>query len=487
MALARPGFVAVALIAAIGGSVLGAELADLKPKIDALVAPLIESETAAGLAVGVLRGEKTAVFGYGKASRSSDKAPDGQTLFEIGSITKVFTGLALADMVQRKELALDDPVDKHLPEPIKLPARDGRAITLLDLATHTSGLPRLPPNFAAVEAGRPDNPYADYTLEQLHDALPTCPLASTPGAKYAYSNLGMGLLGHVLGRRAGTSYEDLIRQRICRPLAMHDTVIALSPQQRLRLADGHNADGLPAGPWDIPTLAGAGALRSTVNDLLQFASANLALRPSPLAAAIEQSHLPRREIGRPGQHMGLGWHLGPDEGLCWHNGQTGGYHSFLALRKPDKIAVVVLSNTGTGVVDALGHRLLRLLAGQPVEPIQVRMPIRLDPAALDRYTGDYGLTPGSSLSVFRDGDKLLAQVTGQAPLRIFPESETRFFYRRANAQITFVKDDEGRFQKLILHQHGLDIPAWKGGLAGQLSRRAIEALFGRPKPRPKKP
>jgi Beta-lactamase class C and other penicillin binding proteins len=169
-----------------------------------------------------------------------DKRPvDGDTIFEIGSATKVFTSLLLADAVKRGEVALTDPVAKYLPAEVKVPERAGRKITLVDLATHTSGLPSVPSNLAPKN---PANPYAGYTVQQLYDFLSTYQLSRDIGAQYDYSNLGVGLLDNALSRRAGVDYETLVQTRITRPLGMKSTSIALSEEQKRRLASGHGGD-----------------------------------------------------------------------------------------------------------------------------------------------------------------------------------------------------------------------------------------------------
>jgi len=445
------------LLAAARAGMAG-EPAGMKPQIDPLARPLLESRNAMGLAIGVIDQGKTAVFGYGRISRAVDRPPDGQTVFEIGSVTKVFTGLILADMAQEKLVGLEDPVQKYLPESVKVPRQGDRAITLVDLATHTSGLPRLPPNLLAQVAAHPEDPYARYTVKDLYEGLPACPLASMPGSQFAYSNLGMALLGHVLARREGTTYERLIRRRICEPLGMTQTSMELSAAQRSRLAPGHNLDAMPAGNWDLGVFAGAGGLRSTVDDLLLFLAANLALRPSRLDAAIALSHQPRHDAGKPDGRIALGWHLSAKESIYWHNGETGGYHSFVAFQPQRKVGVVVLGNMAGRAVDQLGNEVLKILLGRPATPIKVRIPARLDPATFDRYVGTYRLSPQFALTIFREGDSLMARGTGQPALRIFPESETKFYYRLVEARITFVKDQEGKINQLILHQHGRDMP-----------------------------
>lgn len=448
---------------------------DLKARVDVLVRPVIESGLAVGMVVGVIDGEHTAIFGYGKLARDRPQTPDAHTLFEIGSVTKVFTGILLADAVHRGLVALDDPLAGLLPPQVKVPEQDGRTVTLLDLATHTSGLPRLPPNLLPQVARYPGNPYAHYTVDQMYEALTEIRLESRPGSKYQYSNFGMGVLGHALARRAGKDYESLVLERICRPLGLEDTCIALSEAQRSRLSPGHDIDGRPLSPWDFPALPGAGALRSTAGDLVRFVAAHLGQAPAPLKPILDAAKAPRRDIG-PGQKMGLGWHLNTREGIHWHNGQTGGYHSYVAFCNERHIGVVVLSNTAGGIGDEVGMKLLKMLKGEKVEPPRVRMPIRLPAEKLDRYVGAYEIMPGFSISVFRQGDRLWAQATNQPRLGIYPASETRFFYRAVPAELEFVIEPDGRIEKLIVHQHGLRLPGWRGGVAAQAVRKAIEAL-----------
>ena len=189
---------------------------------------------------------------------------DQAAVFEIGSITKTFTASILADMVDHGEVRLDDPVAKYLPPSVRVPSRNGKQITLLDLATQSSGLPRMPSNFTPKDSL---NPYADYTVQQMYAFLSSYALTRDVGAEYEYSNLGVGLLGHALALKAGTSYEALVRQRILGPLGMHETAITLTPALRARLAPGHEIDGRVVPNWDLPTFAGAGALRSTVRDM----------------------------------------------------------------------------------------------------------------------------------------------------------------------------------------------------------------------------
>ena len=209
-----------------------------------LVKRIDQQKQAVGIVVGVIEPNGRRVVAYGnlaKAPRHGDpRTLDGDTIFEIGSVTKVFTSLLLADMVNRKEVALDDPAAKYLPENVKMPERSGKSITLLDLSTHSSGLPRLPSNLKPKD---PRNPYADYSVDDLYQFLSGYELPRDPlsGSEFEYSNLGGGLLGHLLAYRAGTDYESLIGTRITRPLGMPDTGITLSSSMKQRMATGHTA------------------------------------------------------------------------------------------------------------------------------------------------------------------------------------------------------------------------------------------------------
>jgi len=408
-----------------------------------------------GIAVGVIAPDRHSVITYGHLSKHGQRPVDGDTIFEIGSETKVLTSLLLADMVQREEVALNDPVAKYLPEAVKVPERNGRPITLVDLATHTSGLPRLPANLSPK---RPTNPYADYSFEDLYQFLSTHQLTRDIGSQYEYSNLGSGLLGYVLACRAGATYETLVESRICEPLGMRATRITLTPEMQARLAAGHNAAMETVENWDLPTLAGAGALRSTANDMLTFMTANLGYTESRLAPAMAAMLKEQRPTGEPGLEVVLGWHILASDGteIVWHNGWSGGYRSFMGFEPKTRVGVVLLSNASTLVgVDDIGRHLLdpRVpLAPPPKEHKQVGV----NPKLFDGYLGIYRLNPNFAITVTRDGDRLFVQATNQAKLEIFHEGDKEFFLKVVNAQVTFVTDDEGRATELILHQAGRD-------------------------------
>ncbi|MCP3978550.1 MAG: serine hydrolase [bacterium] len=438
---------AVTAVAAVAGEWTADEVrAILAERID-------EQEKSVGIAIGLIDEQGSTVVGYGKLGATDDREPDGKTVFEIGSVSKVFTSILLADAVQRGKVGLNDPVQKYLPEEVLVPVRDDSAITLYHLSTHTSGLPRMPDNFTPAD---PTNPYADYSVEQMYEFLPRAELAGKPGADAAYSNYGTGLLGHVLALRAGSDYETLLRKRIAGPLKMKDTRIVLTPELEARLAHGHDAALQPASNWDIPTLAGAGAIRSTVDDMLLFLAANMGLTKSRISGAMQDSHLEREEFSGPGMHIGLGWIIRREHErtIHWHNGGTGGYHSFTGFDKERKRGVVVLSNS-TNDIDDIGFHLLEP-EFQLAQFKSETQAVEFAPERFDAYVGRYQLTPEFILSVTRDGDRYFVQATGQGMLEVFPESATRFFATAVEAAVSFELGEDGKVSHMVLHQGGLD-------------------------------
>ncbi len=397
-----------------------------RKQVEAVTLRLVETKGTMGLVVGVICEGEQHTYCAGRLEDGNAVAPDERTLFEIGSITKVLTTTLLADMHLRGEVDLDDPVSKFLPSTLVLESRDGVAVTLRHLATHRSGLPRLPGNLG-IKNLTSENPYEKYTVEDLYAYLSKRRLITSPGEFSSYSNLGMGLLGHALALATGKEFEVLMIERVCAPLGMVDTVMTLSEEQRGRLAPGH-AKGKQVSNWDIPTLAGCGAFRSTLADMKIFLKAMMNPEGTPLQGALEltQSIQPRKpkarrkipwrtalpgsfqvwiyaalgvwagllvaqgELGTPialavlmavslavrllsrflpVPDMGLGWFVMPlgesnknQTRAFWHNGGTGGYRSFLGFEVGRKVGVVLLSNSTTSP-DATGQRLLtRLVA-----------------------------------------------------------------------------------------------------------------------------
>jgi CubicO group peptidase (beta-lactamase class C family) len=332
--------------------------------IDGLAGRAMRSGRRVGLVVGCLAGGEERVAGYGRTGPGAPEPPGPGTIFEIGSITKVFTGLLLADLAEKGVVGLDDPLARYLPASVVVPAFQGREITLGDLSSHVAGLGRNPKGTLRGWLRDRRNPFVALTVTDVHAGLARTRLRRRPGERVRYSNLGAGLLGQALEQATGQSYERLVRERICRPLGMPDTVVVPSAEQAARVAVGHTRRGRPVPPFAVPALPGAGALRSTAADMLRFLEANLNPAGTPLAGPIERIQEPRHRKGR-GMQVGLGWLLvrspGPAGPLLWHNGGTNGFRSFAAVARDRGIAVVVLSNTAR-MVDRLGLRLVRELS-----------------------------------------------------------------------------------------------------------------------------
>ena len=406
-----------------------------------------------GVVAASLDGDRRSVTVYGQSDSANNRPLDGDTVFEIGSITKVFTALLFADMVLRGEVAPDDPAAKFLPGSVRMPEFEGAPITLLDLATYTSGLPRMPSNFAPKD---PKNPYIDYTAERLYDYLSNHKLGFKPGKHYEYANLGFGLLGHVLELRAGRSYEELVVSRICAPLGMDDTRITLTDSMQQRLARGHNMGLAPVANWDFSALAGAGALRSTANDLLKFLQMCLEPGDGPVAAA-QKLALAERRPRADQRDVASGWFVASRFGdeLVWKDGGTGGYATFIGYSTKTRRNCILLSNAADYASNTvLGTHLVN--AAYPLP--KLRREVQVDPAVLATYAGRYEISPTFILTVRPDGGRLYIQATAQAEFEVYAESETEFFYRVVNAQVSFERPEDGVAPSLTLHQNGKHMP-----------------------------
>lgn len=424
-------------------------------RVKTLLRERVEANQTVGIVLGVVDEHGTHLEGSGTFSRSDKRPVDGDTLFEIGSSTKVFTSLLLAEMAERGKVKLDDPVAMYLPATVKVPTRGTRQITLTSLSTHRSGLPRLPDNLSLEDTA---NPYASYTVPQLYQFLSGYELTRDIDSQYEYSNLGAGLLGHALSLRSGLNYESLVKQRICLPLGMSSTVITLDAAQKTRLAAGHGASGRQVSNWDLPTLAGAGAFRSSANDLLKFVAANLGLNRTPLLPAMKVQQMPRQATDIANTKIGLGWHITSRYGgdIIWHNGETGGYHSFLGFDLKTKRGVVVLANTANRIDDLGFHMLEPKYEVTQLEPIKLHAAVKVDAKILKRYVGRYQFSPAVSMNVKTEGDHLAIQLTGQGFIEVFPEAEKEFFCEVVDAQVSFVTDAQGKPTSLVLHQNKQD-------------------------------
>jgi len=313
---------------------------------EALLRSALERRLLDGAAVGLVREGRCWVRVVGDGI-------EAESQFELGSLTKVFTAELLAILVERGVVGLDDPVGRYLPHGVAEVGAE--PVRLVDLATHRSGLPRVPGNFGSVLAA---DPYAGYGFDRLDEFLKTQRLQKPAAAEFLYSNLGYALLGYALARAAGVTYEELLRREILEPLGMGETALAMTGRSLPRLVSGQTQAGLPAAYWTFDAFAPVGALCSTAGNQLKWLS-------WLLEDTDRLSMRARAEAG--GGQVGLGWMIRPGGESCWHNGGTGGFSSYMAVHRGLKYGLVVLTNRhAPELVMTLGSSFERYLMGKPV-------------------------------------------------------------------------------------------------------------------------
>ena len=357
----------------------------IKRLINALVD---KNKTNAAIAIGFIDRNGTQFYGHGKISNTKTTKVDQNTIFAIGSITKVFTTTLLADMVNQGLIKLDDPIEKYLPSNIKVPQYKGHKITIEDLATHTSGLPNWPSNYCpsfdpTTTAFQHSIQYREnlmnctknYTFNKFYQALSNTTLSREPGSKFEYSNFGMGLLGHILTLKSNmSSYDELLSKRILDVLDMNSTSIGLSDAQKSRLAIGHFNGGQELPTWNASNpIAPGPALHSTVSDMLKFVSANMGLIKTKLDDAMQESQLIRHSTNhllpnnepasfntgkfntdKLGFYVGLGWMIATNFGqeIVWHSGSTpDGYNAFMVFNPTKQRGIIILCSADTSNIN----------------------------------------------------------------------------------------------------------------------------------------
>jgi len=421
-------------------------------------------QKSVGMVVGIITPHGRRLITYGRLDQGDTRPLNGNTVFEIGSVTKIFTALLLADMVQHGEVQLDDPVAKYLPSTVHIHERNSKVITLVDLATQTSGLPFFPDGIPLDD--RAVDAVAKYTPRQLYDFLSTWSPTRDIGTKWEYSNMGFGLLGLALAHRGGVTYESMIRDRIIKPIGLESTALTLSADIKNRLAIGHDAKLRPAPSVNMPTFEAAGSLRSTANDLLSFLACFLGFRESSLGPAMA-SMLATRRPG-PGFQQALGWWIVAlkegDRGFVFHGGQTSGFASSVGFDPETQVGVVVLSN-GTADDGGLAWHLLRpafpMATSTGERARKERKEISLQPKLADLYEGQYRVKEGPSASMLirieRQG-AALALVSPTTPpdgLRLHAGNEAQFFITEADLLVDFQRNREGEVESLTIQFAGV--------------------------------
>lgn len=411
-----------------------------------LIKGRVDAGETPGIAVAIYRDGKTTYYAFGYADVAGKRVPDSKTLFEIGSITKTFTTIVAAQLAQEGKLSLSDPAQKYFPEGSTLPTRGDKVITIEDLASARSGLPRMPHNFKPADN---ENPYIDYTAANLFDFLNGYQLTRDIGSLYEYSNLGMGLLGVIVSRVDGKPYRDVVTARILKPLKMNSTFLNTPGRTDKNSAIGYS-DGKPVKAWtwsDESAMQGAGGLLSNTEDMMKYLLANMNPPDNSLGKAMKEAHKPRMDAGRNNVKIGLGWHL--RNKIIWHNGGTGGFRTFAGFEPEKKMAVVVLTNSGIGADDIGFH-----LMDETIPLKTIRQTAAVPVNVLQSYVGVYEFSPQFSIEVTLDNGQLAAQATGQGKANLYAESEVKFFYKIVDAQVEFMKDSSGAIEKMLLYQNG---------------------------------
>ncbi|MDA1277034.1 MAG: serine hydrolase [Verrucomicrobia bacterium] len=427
----------------------------IPPSVQAAIRTRVDYGYNPGIIVGVVTESGRAYYSYGMISYESGSTPDEDTLFEIGSITKVFTATLLADMAARGEVSLNDAVQLLLPAGVTVPERSGRQIHLADLAEHASGLPNNPPFPETID---PLNPFADFAQEDLYDFLKSYRLPRSPGAQYEYSNLGIGLLGHALALRLGMPYEEALRDRVLSPLGLKDTSTTLTSKQETRRATGYS--GVVRRPsFAMKVLAGAGALVSTAGDMLTFLEYQIGIRNTDLAPAISETQRPRRSAGSPEVSVGLCW-ITLSSGsihIVFHDGATMGQTAFAGFDSRKRTGVVVLTNARVNNysnVQDIGLNILEssIPLTQALRPADIALETKRD------YVGRYEIAGGPSFEIGMLHDHLTLAFSEDrgAVFTLYPQSSRRFLLHEAGIEAAgvFNRNSEDEVVSLAWTQSG---------------------------------
>lgn len=426
-------------VAAVAPFAAGQAAADSDP-LTAALARWVGDQPGA-IVAGVVEPDGVRFAVGGQWATGEERRADADTLFEIGSITKVFTSLLLADAVEREKIELDTPVGAPFAE---------STVTYRQLSTHTSGLPRLTADFAPPDL---NDPYAELGINALVASFATgiADLGNEPHP-WDYSNLGAAVLGQAVAHVEERDYAALVQERIFVPFGMAASTASDPTAAQIALqAPGHNVAG-PVSAWHFQAYAAAGSIVSSARDMTRFIQALLDPAATPLAGAITRTLQEQTSANAPDK-MGLGWLIREIDGhpVYWHNGGTGGYRSFLGIDPARGRGIVVLAARDAGV-EGVGFGWLQ--GAQP--PV-----IELRAEALEELVGNYPLAATFALQVTRERTQLYVQATGQPRFPVFPSASDEFYYTVVEASLSFQRDEAGNVTGVVLHQNGRDLPAPK--------------------------
>lgn len=436
---------------------------------------------AVGIVAGIIRGINRYVYAYGTLNRGTIRRVSGMTVFEIGQLSSLYTTAMLSLLVQRGDVELTDPVSAYLPETINIPITpSGRPILIEDLATHSSGLPRLPDNLVSND---PNDPLKGYSIELMYSFLSEYANAQRewfePSSSfenqskddslkvegiYEYSDLGMGLLGHLLEQAVGVSYDDLIEELLSGPIKLANTASVPTLAMKTYAATGHDDHGRPLSSWSDKTLLGGTGIRSNLLDMMTLVSANMSIiyalpeeftedDSTSYYTSFEDLIMPRKPTGELGIETALGWKVRKDERnreIHWLTGQTNGFYAFAAFLKDWKKGVVVLSNSSVNLDDIGFHLLSPRNPLRPLPPNEYRM----TSTEYEACTGTYEFSSEFSVVITYSDGKLYGQAADLPKSELILEESGDFYLDEEDARITFIPDDIGDVSHFLFLQKG---------------------------------
>jgi CubicO group peptidase (beta-lactamase class C family) len=420
-------------------------------KINELLTAYARQYKFSGTALVISKGQVVFNKGYGFKNAKDSTYNDVNSVFQIGSVTKQFTATIILQLQEQKKLSVQDKLSKYFPA-----FSWADSITIENLLTHTSGIYNYTNNgkFMSTEATKPAS------QEKIFALFKDKPLDFKPGSNFSYSNSGYMLLGYIIEKVTGQSYEQVVRERIFKPLGMTHSGFDFA-----HLADPNRATGynvytekikMPSLIVDSSASFAAGAIYSTVNDLWEWHK-GLMKNTVIKAATQEKAYTPYKN------NYGYGWFIDSIFGKrrISHDGGIFGFVSTFVRIPADDACIVLLANMGTGSLGDMSKGILSILYNQPYVLPKDKKVITVDSTVLQQYVGEYELTPGFLMVVRLNKGVLTVQASGQGELEMFAETPTKFFLKVVDAQIEFVKNGEGKVEKLILNQGGAEMPAKK--------------------------
>lgn len=414
-------------------------------KVDDYVKTELDKRKIPGLSIAVVRnGEIIQAKGYGLANVELNVPASPETIYQSGSVGKQFTATAVMMLVEDGKIALDDKISKYFAD---APER-WSGITIRHLLTHTAGTTDYPKDFDFRR---------DYTEDELLKKAADIPLAFAPGEKWSYSNMGYVMLGILISKVTGKFYGEFLQERIFKPLGMNTArIISEADIIPNRAAGYRQVKGeLKNQAWVSPSMntTADGSIYLTVLDMAKWDAA-LYTEKLLKKSSMDQMWTPVKLNNGKAQQYGFGWGFDEVRGhkIIEHGGAWQGFTSHISRYVDDKLTVIVLANLAGANPKTIATGIAGLYNSELTPP--ARKEVAVDPKLLLDYVGQYELTPGSVLNITVEADKLWAQVTGQPKVELFPESQTKFFLKVADAQLTFVKDADGKVTRLVLHQAG---------------------------------